>query len=705
MKSCAMILTTLLAILVCGCSREEQQAAGGLGFDEFVPIYNAYIEKWLKEKKSEAEGDLEQAREAIASENDPTNRKRLEGKVGESSKLIARYDYRLELGPYFNVKPSSALPDGLAWQDGLEQPDLGDPACKKGGIFRYYISSFPPTLRPFGPKANNSFRSELYDDMTVSLIDLHRGTGGIMPGVAREWAFSEDKRTIYFKIHEDATYDDGVGIRALDYLISVYIRVSNNVTAPYFKQYLREQFAQWTVYGDHTLAVTTPEPKPPLAAMSNVQGIEPAAPHFYNEYGPDYEERYQWRIPPTTSAYFVKPEDVVKGESITLTRVKDWWAKDKKFYRYRYNTDKLHWRIVRDRNKAWELFRAGELDFTLLSGPRSWYEDSEISDVFDGYIERHWWYNQFPRPPWGLYLNTAKPLLKERDVRLGLAHAMNWQKVIDVVFWGDYSRLPGFVDGYGDLVNSEVQARKFSITKAREYFVKAGFTEEDDKGILKRPDGTRLEITLNYSQNNEVFRNIMAILKDESMGAGVDLILNGLDHSVNYKHEMEKKHEMVCSAWSVQPPYFSFYEYFHSRNAYDEKGNLKFETNNVFTYADDHMDVLTENYRQAATREEKKSLGLEIQQIVHDESLFIPGWSRDFERVGCWRWLRWPDTEHTQFCPKIVSYPYQSYVFWVDEDMQQETLSAIKSGKTFPEVENLVDDYRTVKGGRKARGE
>jgi hypothetical protein len=41
----------------------------------------------------------------------------------------------------------------------------------------------------------------------------------------------------------------------------------------------------------------------------------------------------------------------------------------------------------------------------------------------------------------------------------------------------------------------------------------------------------------------------------------------------------------------------------------------------------------------------------------------------------------------------------------VDEDMQQETLSAIKSGKTFPEVENLVDDYRTVKGGRKARGE
>ena len=93
-----------------------------------------------------------------------------------------------------------------------------------------------------------------------------------MPGVAREWAFSEDKRTIYFKIHEDATYDDGVGIRALDYLISVYIRVSNNVTAPYFKQYLREQFAQWTVYGDHTLAVTTRNPSRPWRPCRTCRG-------------------------------------------------------------------------------------------------------------------------------------------------------------------------------------------------------------------------------------------------------------------------------------------------------------------------------------------------------------------------------------------------------------------------------------------------
>lgn len=690
------------AILLTACSEEQEEVSSGLGFDEFVPQYNQYVSKWLQKNKGEAVEKLATTEKSIAEESDPAAIKRLESKVADLEKQIARYDLRLGLGPYFNLNPKEPLPEGLHWENGLDQPDLGDPACKKGGTFRYNISSFPPTVRAFGPKSNNSFRGEIYDDMMVNLVGLHRGTGNLMPGVAREWAFSKDRRTMFFRLHEDAAYDDGVLIKARDYLIAVYIRVSNNVVDPYFKQYFREELAQLTAYDDNTLALTFPEPKPPLAAFKIFKGLEPAAPHFYEEYGPDFAERYQWRVPPTTSAYYVRPEDIRKGESITLTRAKNWWAADKKFYRYRYNPDKLHWRVVRDLDKAWELFRAGEMDFALITGPKSWYEKSEIPEVFDGYIERHWWYNQFPRPPWGLYLNTAKPLLSDRKVRLGLAYAMNWQKVIDVIFWGDYSRLPGFVDGYGDLVNPNVKARKFSVSKAREYFNDAGFTEEDGQGVLKKPDGTRLQVTVNYSQGSPIPARILAILKDESRGAGVDLILNGLDHSVNYKNEMEKKHEMVLSAWSVQPPYFSFYEYFHSSNAYDEKGNLKFETNNVFTYANPEMDVLTENYRQAKTRQEKKDLGLKIQQIVHDEGLFIPGWARDFERVACWRWLRWPNTEATQFCPKITAYPYQSYVFWIDEEMKRETLAARQKGsrKTFPEVENLAQKYRTKPEGQ-----
>ena len=45
----------------------------------------------------------------------------------------------------------------------MDEPEIGDPRAKKGGTFNYYIANFPPTLRPFGPEANNSFRGEIYD--------------------------------------------------------------------------------------------------------------------------------------------------------------------------------------------------------------------------------------------------------------------------------------------------------------------------------------------------------------------------------------------------------------------------------------------------------------------------------------------------------------------------------------------------------------
>ena len=686
--------------LLCGCAEKEESVRRGLGFDEFVPKYNRYIREWLAGKKQEAEETRAKVLASYEAETDPEKRKVLEGEVAEARRQVDRLVFREGLGDYFSFKSPADLPADLEWEDGLDQPEIGDARAKKGGTFNYYIANFPPTLRPFGPEANNSFRSEIYDLVELGLVSMHPSTGKMYPELANQWATSADNRTVYFKIDPEAKYNDGVPIKARDFLIAVYLRVSDSVTAPYQKQYFREQFAQMAVYDELTLSVTLPDAKP-RSLVPFYATIPPAAPHFYEEYGPDYEERYNWRVPPTSAAYFVKEEDIVKGVSITVTRAKDWWAKDRKFLRYRYNADKIVYRIVRDRSKVWELFRAGEIDFFMITSPQYWYDKSEIPPVFDGYIERYMFYNQYPRPPWGLYLNTAKPILADRNVRLGIAHAMNWDKVLDVIFWGDYTRLPGFVAGYGDLVNKEVQPRPFSVSEARRLFELAGFTEEGPDGILRKPGGQRLEVVLSYPTNSPIVGNMMAILKEEAKKAGMDLVLDGLEHMVVYKKEMKKEHEMAFSAWSFQPPAPRYYEYFHSRNAYDDKGNLKHQTNNVFSYKNDEMDKLTVAYRNAETWDEKRGLGLEIQKIIHDEGVFIPGYSREFERIGCWRWMRWPDSEETRFCPKMTSYPYESYVYWIDGEVKRETKEAMKRGETFPEVERVFDDYRSPvkKGG------
>jgi microcin C transport system substrate-binding protein len=41
----------------------------------------------------------------------------------------------------------------------------------------------------------------------------------MIPGLANEWAVSEDGRTIYFRIDPEARYSDGVPVRARDFLV------------------------------------------------------------------------------------------------------------------------------------------------------------------------------------------------------------------------------------------------------------------------------------------------------------------------------------------------------------------------------------------------------------------------------------------------------------------------------------------------------
>ena len=279
-------------------------------------------------------------------------------------------------------------------------------------------------------------------------------------------------------------------------------------------------------------------------------------------------------------------------------------------------------------------------------------------------------------------------------VRRGLAYASNWQRVIDDIFRGDYSRLSGFGAGYGEITNPDVQARPFSIQKAREAFAEAGYTKENKEGILVNEEGQTLDVAITFTSVPERTR-MMVILREEAKKAGVNFILDGRDHTAAYKKTISKEHQAMFSAWQFIPPAPSFYEYFHSRNAFDEKGNRKANTNNVFSYADERMDQLTENYRNAKTIEELVRNGHEIQKIVAEEDLFIPGFTNEFLRVANWRWVRWPDVPETRFSPPLAYIPMEGYCYWIDTEMKEETLKAKLQGKTFPEVERVVDDYRT----------
>lgn len=675
------------ACMLAACNREHNESHTSFGFDEFLPIYNKHIADWVLEQQQANQQALDRVTAELATA--PEDRaESLRAQLATLETDAAKWQFRSSLGDFLKIATPDDIPTNLTWETGMDQPEIGDPAARKGGVFRRYIPSFPPTIRPFGENSNNSFRGDLYDMIELTLVNIHPDTMAHIPGLAHQWAASEDGRTVYFKIDPEARYSDGVPVRAKDFLIAAYLRVSDHIINPYAKQYYRENVAQIAIYDDSTLSISLPEAK--LYAVALAGAFSPSPPHFYQEYGPDYNERYQWKFPPTTGAYEVLPGDIVMGTSVTQTRVENWWARDRKYYRYRYNPDKITHTVVRDESKAFELFRAGQLDTFYLTQPQYWYEKSEMDPVYKGYIERVTFFNRYPKVPRGLYMNVTKAPLDNKDVRIGIHYAMNWRKVIDQMFRGDYQRLNAYNEGYVHFSDPSIRSRPFSIKKARERFRAAGYTEEDSDGILRKPSGERLSVSATYT-TLPLLDRIFAILREEAKACGLDLRIDGLEATVAYKKVMQKQHEMSLASWLITPPMPDFHQFLHSSNAFDERGNLKPQTNNLFCWARTDTDILCEQVRTGTTIEEVRSAAWALQNIIHEEGFFVPGYSTDFMRIGSWRWVRWPDSETTRFSPPVVYDPHESFVYWIDEKIQAETNRARSDNRSFGESTRVID--------------
>lgn len=607
-------------------------------------------------------------------------------------------DYYASKPDFFSFKTLADIPVDLEWENGMTLPEIGSPDAKKGGTEYGRLQDFPRTLRTTGPDSNGSFRPFLLDNTALGLAHRHPDKFVHYPGLAESWAVSRETKTVYLKLDEKARWSDGEPVTADDFLFMFFFYQSSYILAPWYNNWYSTQYTNITKYDEHTFSISVPGLKPDMD--DRVLGLAPQPQHFYKELGEDFVERYQWQFAPTTGPYIIKDEDIRKGRSITLTRLKDWWARDKKFWRYRFNLDKIHLSVIRDTPKVFETFKRGDIDQFGLSLAEYWYEKLPDSDpdVQNGYIHKSVFYNQRPRPNYGLWMNTAKPFLDDPDVRKGIHYATNWELVIEKFFRGDFVRMKTSSDGFGEFSHPTLDARSFDIKKALEHFAKAGFKERGPDAILVNDNGARLSFT--FSTGYEALKNILTILKEEARKAGLEFRIEVLDGTSGWKKVQEKKHDIHFSAFGVfLEMYPRFWEHYHSVNAYDnaflEDGSvnpertLKTQTNNLEALALKDLDDLIVQYRESERKQEMVALAHQMQEILYDHASFVPGYVQPFYRVGHWRWIRYPQG----FNNRHSSGPGQMFVHWIDQDLKAETLEARKNGTTFEAQINVYDQF------------
>ena len=610
-----------------------------------------------------------------------------------SDEVRAFYESRPDL---FKKADPSTIPADLKWENGMDEPEIGSPKAKKGGTLHWFTVEFPSCIRHVGPNGNNYFRHYHYDHVKLLSVMLHPDTAKWIPGTCKEWAVAPDHRTVYFRIDPEARFNTGNPVRTADFQFCFYMGLSPYAQDPFRKnQFSTKFYSQFTTYDDLTFSVTLAEAKAdPVFVARDVEPFDSVA---YRDFGPDFASRYQWTMDPTTGAYEIRKEDIKKGTSIKQRRLKDWWAKDRKFYRYRYNPDAIEYVIINNPEKAFEACKAGKLDFFhtyLDSMPEIWHGKIEDEPYHNGYLEKAEFYQEWPLSR-GLHLNTALPPLDNIDFRIGVHHAMNINKVIEVELKGDAERLDTYAPGFGRFSNDAIRAREFSPEKAAVAFAKAGYSERGSDGVFHKPgqpaERAALALTI---RERPMERRYALRLKEEAKKAGLDLSVDAVAGSSMFEKIKAKKHQMCLAGWVMEPPYPSPWQGWHSANAYDKNSDgtrkIKVDTNNLTSTADDQLDKLLDAYDKAGTLDEVEKLYHQIEQRIFDLAAYVPAWDNPFHRCIYWRWVQWPETYNV----RLSLEPMQSRVFWLAGDIRRETLEAMRTGRTFPEASHVYEQFR-----------
>lgn len=588
---------------------------------------------------------------------------------------------------------------GLSWDDGSELDEFANPEAKKGGTLKLWLADFPPTLRTIGPDATSGIRPYLLDYVAMSFLEPHPNyPGHPYPELATGYAVDRAKKTVYFKLDPTAVWSDGVPFTTDDVVFSFYYYRSPALNEPWYNDFYTKNFETLTIYDAHTFALTLKELKPDIAVKAG--NIAPFPKHFFEDFGPGWEQRYNWKVCPTLGAFTLHDEDIRRTTSITLTRVKDWWGEKRRFLRGRWNPDKIHLEVIHDPDKAFEAFVHGDIDVFQLT-TQMWFEklpDTHPS-VASGFTVKTIFYDDIPRPNFGLWLNEAQPGLDNLDVRLGIQYASNMEQVCKQYFRGFATVQKTASDGFGWNPNPSLRPRPFDPAKAREYFAKAGYTTQGPDGVLVNAQGKRLSFTITTGYRN--YQDVMVILKQEALKAGLEFNLEVLDRTEAFEKMEQKRHEIALVAFSRTPEmYPRYWEYTDGVNAYDTPyladgspnpaRKPKPSTNNLTSIADYQLDQLIKQYDKADNMDEVRALAAKIEQILHDNAGWVNGWAVPFYRVGYRPWVKWPaDFDSKQ------SLDFENFwVMWIDQDAQKEALAAKAEGRNLPVQILTYDKYK-----------
>lgn len=431
----------------------------------------------------------------------------------------------------------------------------------------------------------------LFQPLLEEQADYQKGPPTFKPALAESWAFSEDRKTLTFKLRPNLVWSDGAPITAEDVKFTFEAQTAPEIA--WVAAGDKERITQVEVVDPLTVKMTFKEVYPTQLLDANQGVILPK--HAWGKI--PFKD---WRA---NSDYF-RDHLVVSGP-FTLEK----WEPQQRFVLRRNEKyfapglpklDRITFEIIPEISAQLAQLRAGKVDFVEFVP----YEN--LSQLEKDPAIKLW--PTIPRYFFGILWNTKQTFLEEKGVRQALTLAIDRQSIVDSLF-GGYANVS--VSPYPSDVWAHHQGLEpwpYDPEKARQQLAALGFQDRDGDGILDR-DGKKLSVELLTNSENALRKNIMLIAQEQLKKIGVDATAKALEFNAMLEPLTTQKFGGAVVGLAISTD-------LNLRHNFHTSGLGSF---NWGAYSNPELDRLIEEAERTMDPAQAKKLYDQIQETLHDE--------------------------------------------------------------------------------------
>jgi len=517
--------------------------------------------------------------------------------------LVNELDLRLRDG-----RVISAVGESVQTNDTLPAFSRALAAAKMPGYKRgdWLVSSFSTGLKTITPLVSSDrYASDVQSYVQESLLTRDPDSLEWLGLVAHDWRVSEDGLSFTFRLREDVKFSDGEPLEADDVAFSFEFFQNPAIAAPR-ERAVYDKIESVKATGRYEVVFQFKEPYFNSLALAGGMAIMPR--HFYEPYleQPETFNQSKGLLLGSGPYRLADPKGWTPDQGLVeLQRNPRYWGVQPSF-------DRLLWKVIQNDAARLTTFRNGEID-AYGARPREYQtllDDKDLRQRTQNfeYMSPTAGYSYIG---WNQQRNGKPSRFADKRVRQAMTYLTDRKRVIDEIMLGYAEVAVSPFNPRSKQHDNSLEARSFSVEKAKQLLQEAGFADRDNNGVLEDAEGNPFEFELVFFQDSEDTRRMVLFLKDLYARAGIAMIPKPTEWSVMLDLINNHDFDAITLGWTSGVE-TDIYQIFHSKQI--EAGG-----DNFVGYKNERLDQLIDTARGTVDEVKRMPLWQEAERIMYED--------------------------------------------------------------------------------------